>query len=46
MGDRIKVNEKQVRYDQIDFDTRRIFIPVAKAGEREQPITPALADAL
>jgi integrase len=36
----------RVRYDQIDFDTRRIFIPVAKAGEREQPITPALADAL
>jgi integrase len=36
----------RVRYDQIDFDTRRIFIPEAKAGEREQPITPALADAL
>jgi len=36
----------RVRYDQIDFDTRRIFIPEAKAGQREQPITPALADAL
>lgn len=35
-----------VRYDQIDFDKRRIFIPKAKAGEREQPITKALADAL
>jgi integrase len=32
----------RVRYDQIDFDARRIFIPKAKAGEREQPITPAL----
>ncbi len=36
----------KVRYDQIDFASRRIFIPEAKAGEREQPITPALADAL
>lgn len=35
-----------VRYDQIDFNTRRVFIPQAKAGEREQPITPALAEAL
>ncbi|PTQ64466.1 site-specific recombinase XerD [Sphingomonas sp. PP-CE-3G-477] len=35
-----------VRYDQIDFTNRRIFIPEAKAGEREQPITAALADAL
>lgn len=35
-----------VRYDQIDFANRRIFIPQAKAGEREQPITAALADAL
>lgn len=32
----------RVRFDQIDFDSRRIFIPQAKAGEREQPITPAL----
>ena len=36
----------KVRYDQIDFANRRIFIPEAKAGEREQPITPALAAAL
>ena len=36
----------RVRYDQIDFDTRRIFIPHAKAGEREQPITVALASIL
>jgi integrase len=36
----------RVRYDQIDFPTRRIWINKAKAGEREQPITPALADAL
>ena len=35
-----------VRYDQIDFANRRVFIPHAKAGEREQPITPALVDAL
>ncbi|MEG3166410.1 tyrosine-type recombinase/integrase [Sphingomonas sp. PB2P19] len=36
----------QVRYDQIDFANRRIFIPEAKAGQREQPITAVLADAL
>jgi integrase len=36
----------RVRYEEIDFANRRIFIPEAKAGEREQPITPALADAL
>lgn len=36
----------KVRYDEIDFANRRIFIPDAKAGEREQPITQALADAL
>lgn len=35
-----------VRYDQIDFANRRIFIPEAKAGQREQPITQSLADAL
>lgn len=33
----------KVRYDHIDHDARRIFIPQAKAGEREQPITAALA---
>jgi len=32
----------RVRYDQIDFENRRIHIPEAKAGEREQPITPVL----
>lgn len=36
----------KVRYDQIDFPNRRIFIPDAKAGEREQPITAALAAVL
>lgn len=36
----------RVRYDKIDFDNRRIFIPEAKAGHREQPITQTLADAL
>jgi integrase len=36
----------RVRFDQIDFDSRRIFIPNAKAGEREQPITEALAGML
>jgi integrase len=36
----------RVRYDDIDFDTRRIWINKAKAGEREQPITPSLVDAL
>lgn len=36
----------RVRFDQIDFESRRIFIPDAKAGEREQPITGALAGML
>jgi integrase len=36
----------RVRYDEIDFEARRVFIPQAKAGEREQPITQTLADAL
>lgn len=36
----------RARYDQIDFDARRVFIPLAKAGEREQPITPSLASLL
>ena len=36
----------KVRYDQLDVHARRIFIPEAKAGQREQPITPALAEAL
>ncbi|RZM36660.1 MAG: site-specific integrase [Sphingomonas sp.] len=33
----------RVRFADVDLDSRRIFIPQAKAGEREQPITPALA---
>ncbi|WP_081215328.1 tyrosine-type recombinase/integrase [Sphingobium yanoikuyae] len=36
----------KVRYEHIDFDSRRIFIPEAKAGEREQVITPTLASLL
>lgn len=32
----------RVRYDQIDFDSRRIFVSRAKAGQREQPVTAAL----
>lgn len=35
-----------IRYDQIDFDARRIFIASAKAGARQQPITDALRHAL
>ena len=34
------------RFDQIDFPRLRLFIPEAKAGSREQPITPELADIL
>ncbi len=33
----------RVRYDQIDFDARRIYLARAKSGAREQPITPNLA---
>jgi integrase len=33
----------RVRYDQIDFENRRLHIPLAKAGQRDQPITPTLA---
>ncbi len=36
----------RVRYDHIDYASRRVFIPEAKAGQREQPITPKLAEAL
>lgn len=36
----------QRRYDEIDFGQCRIWINKAKAGEREQPITAALRDAL
>jgi integrase len=31
------------RWDQLDFGNLRLHIPDAKAGEREQPITPELA---
>jgi integrase len=34
------------RFDEIDFDHCRIWIDRAKAGEREQPITLGLRDAL
>ena len=34
------------RWDQLDLERRRLFIPDAKAGERDQPITPELADIL
>lgn len=36
----------RIRFDQIDFANRRIYIPEAKAGQRVQPITPSLADML
>ena len=34
------------RFDQLDLDNLRLFIPDAKAGQREQPITPQLAELL
>jgi integrase len=34
------------RWDQLDLVNRRLFIPDAKAGQREQPITPELAEML
>jgi integrase len=34
------------RWDQLDLVKLRLFIPDAKAGQREQPITPELADIL
>ncbi len=34
------------RYDEVDFENCFIWIDKAKAGERQQPITPALRDAL
>ena len=36
----------RIRWEHIDFDNRRIFLPTAKAGGREQPMPPILADAL
>jgi integrase len=34
------------RFDKIDFDRMRLYLPDAKAGQREQPITPELAKML
>ena len=34
------------RWDQLDLANRRLFIPDAKAGQREQPITSELAEVL
>lgn len=34
------------RWEHLDLANRRLFIPAAKAGEREQPITPELAELL
>jgi integrase len=35
-----------VRWDQLELVHRRLFVPDAKAGQREQPITPELAEIL
>jgi len=34
------------RWDQLDLANRRLFIPDAKAGQRDQPLTSELADLL
>ena len=36
----------KARFDQIDFARLRLYIPEAKAGQREQPITTELAEVL
>jgi integrase len=36
----------QARFDSLDFDKLRLFIPRAKGGRREQPITAQLAELL
>ncbi len=36
----------RARFDRLDFDSLRLHIPEAKAGTREQPITPELAEVL
>ncbi len=36
----------RIRFDQVDFANRRIYVPEAKAGQRVQPITPSLANML
>ena len=36
----------RARFDHLDFDKLRLFVPEAKSGMREQPITPELAEML
>jgi integrase len=36
----------RARFDQIDWSRRRLHIPQAKAGAREQPLTPVLVELL
>ena len=36
----------RARFDQLDLDNRRLFVPQAKAGQRAQPITRRLAEVL
>lgn len=36
----------KARFEHLDLDNLRLYIPYAKAGDREQPITPELADIL
>jgi len=36
----------RTRFEHIDFDRCRLYLPTAKAGSREQPITPDLRDIL
>ncbi len=36
----------KAKYEHLDLNNLRLYIPQAKAGEREQPITPELADIL
>jgi len=36
----------RIRWEDIDTEQKRIFVPQAKAGEREQPITTSLAESL
>ena len=33
-------------WDQLDLAKHRLFVPKAKAGQREQPITPELIELL
>jgi len=36
----------RARFEHLDLERHRLFVPDAKAGMREQPITPQLADIL